>query len=77
MVTVVKTYALTIDRNGTLQAICGKYAQQEESDMERTPANEVDRRVKIYMREKGEKDYATALRAVLSADPELRDAYAS
>ncbi|MDP2012651.1 MAG: hypothetical protein Q8L05_00330, partial [Actinomycetota bacterium] len=40
------------------------------------PADEVDRRTKLHMREKNEKDYSVAKHAVLEADAELRDKYA-
>lgn len=41
-----------------------------------TPAEEVDRRTRQYMRERGEKSYSVAMHAVLDADPELKEAYA-
>lgn len=40
------------------------------------PHAEADRRVREHMREKGEKDYQVALRAVLDADEDLKKAYA-
>ncbi len=40
------------------------------------PADEVNRRTKLYMREKNEKDYSAARNAVLELDPDLKAAYA-
>jgi len=43
---------------------------------EDNPASEVDKRTIEYMQKHGEKDYMTAMSAVLAADPDLKKAYA-
>jgi hypothetical protein len=127
---IVKTYALSIDRNGTLRGICGqgvdsmmtqeaagaeldrrvrRYAAEHGQDLRThyssilhriiegasdelkeayagarvrpkaaptSPADEVHARASDYMREHEEVDYTAALREVLDAAPDLRDAYA-
>lgn len=49
--------------------------RQDESPCD-NPGEEVDRRVREFMSKNSEKDYGTALKAVLNADPELKKAYA-
>lgn len=71
--------ALVVALNKQAERLFTEFAKSGQARTEGeldNPADEADRRAKAYMREKNEKDYSVALRAVLDADSDLKEAYA-